>query len=314
MQFQDARQLPSETKLETDLCVIGAGAAGITLALSLRDAGFRVLLLESGGLEYEEATQALYEGDNTGLPNYDLDASRLRFFGGTTNHWASWCRPLEPEDFKPADSSDIRTWPLSRADLEPYYRGAQNLCELGPYNYNDLTPWLRASGMTALALDEGKLKTTLFQIGPPTRFGTKYRDALAQAANITVFLHANVVELQTDETASRVLGVRATSLEGPEFEVTARITVLATGGLENVRVLLLSNRVQKAGLGNTHDVVGRYFMDHPWMTGAGFAAFRETAAGSANSIRTKPRVSAPPSSARCPPGQRSRTSVASVCC
>ena len=87
--FHDARQLPTGTRLETELCIIGAGAAGITLALSLRDAGFRVLLLESGGLEFEESTQALYSGDNTGLANYDLDASRLRHSaGGSTNHWA----------------------------------------------------------------------------------------------------------------------------------------------------------------------------------------------------------------------------------
>ena len=271
--FHDARQLSAGTKLETELCIIGAGAAGITLALSLREAGFRVLLLESGGLEFEEATQALYAGDNTGLPNYDLDTSRLRFFGGSTNHWASWCRPLEPEDFKPADPADLRTWPLSRADLEPYYRVAQTLCELGPYNYDDLSPWLQASGMAALAVDPRRLKTTLFQVGPPTRFGSKYRDALARADNVTVFLHANVLELQTDATAGRVTGVSATSLDGPPFEVTARIVVLATGGLENVRLLLLSNRVRNAGLGNTYDVVGRYFMDHPWMTGAGFAAF-----------------------------------------
>src|ERR1019366_438203 len=270
--FHDARQLSAGTKLETELCIIGAGAAGITLTLSLCDAGFRVLLLESGGLELEEATQALYAGGNTGLPNYDLDTSRLRFFGGSTNPWASWCRTLEPEDFKPADPADVRTWPLSLAELEPYYRVAQTLAELGPYNYDELSPWLQAGGMAALAVDPRRLKTTLFQVGPPTRFGSKYRDALARAGNITVFLYANVLELQTDATAGRVTGVSATSLDGPHFEVTARIVVLATGGLENVRLLLLSNRVRNAGLGNTYDVVGRYFMDHPWMTGAGFAS------------------------------------------
>ena len=150
---------------------------------------------------------------------------------------------------------------------------AQNLCELGPYNYDDLSPWLQASGMATIATDQRKLKTTLFQVGPPTRFGTKYHDELERAGDVTVFLHANVLEIQTDSTAATVTGVRATSLEGPPFEVAAKIVVLATGGLENVRLLLLSNRVQKAGLGNTFDVVGRYFMDHPWMTGAGFAAF-----------------------------------------
>jgi choline dehydrogenase-like flavoprotein len=273
LEFRDARQLSAGTSLETEVCIVGAGAAGITLALSLRDAGCRVLLLESGGLEPEDETQALYQGENRGVPDYDPDVSRLRFFGGSTNHWAGWCRPLEPEDFKPADPSDPRTWPLSRADLDPYYRTAQTLCQLGPYNYDDLSPWLRASGMTALGFDPRRLKTALFQVSPPTRFGTTYHDDLEQAGNVSVFLHANVLELRTDETAKRVLGVRATSLDGPAFDVVARIVVLATGGLENARLLLLSNRVQTAGLGNAHDVVGRYFMDHPWLTGAGFAAF-----------------------------------------
>jgi choline dehydrogenase-like flavoprotein len=271
--FRDARQLSAGTTLETDLCIVGAGAAGITLAMSSRDAGFRVLLLESGGFELEEATQALYQGEVRGVPDYDPDVSRLRFFGGTTNHWSGWCRPFEPIDFTPADPSDIRAWPLTRADLEPYYRGAQTLCELGPYNYDDLSPWLRAGEMTVPGFNARRLKTALFQVSPPTRFGTTYRGGLEQAGNVTVCLHANVLEVLTDEAAGRVLGLRATSLGGPEFNVTARIVVLAAGGLENARLLLLSNSVQKAGLGNAHDVVGRYFMDHPWLTGAGFAAF-----------------------------------------
>jgi len=271
--FQDARQLSAGTSPQTDVCIVGAGAAGITLAWSLRDAGFRVLVLESGGLELEEPTQALYAGENRGLPDEDPDITRLRFFGGSTNHWAGWCRPLEPADFSPADPSDLRAWPLRRTDLDPYYRTAQTLCELGPFNYDDLTPWLQAGGVTALALDPRRLRTALFQVSPPTRFGTTYHDALQQAGNVTVVLHANVLEINTDATASHVTGVRATSLGGPPFDVTARVVVLATGGLENARLLLLSNRVQTAGLGNGHDVVGRYFMDHPWLTGAGFAAF-----------------------------------------
>src|SRR5580693_7797965 len=97
--IRDARQLSAGTTIETDVCIIGAGAAGITLAYALRDAGFRVLLLESGGFEFEEATQALYAGENLGPTNEEVDISRLRFFGGSTNHWAGWCRPLEPEDF-----------------------------------------------------------------------------------------------------------------------------------------------------------------------------------------------------------------------
>lgn len=271
--FLDARQLPAGTGLETELCIVGAGAAGITLAHALRDAGFRVLLLESGGFELEPETQALYEGENRGVPDFDLDVCRLRMFGGSTNHWAGWCRPLEPTDFTPANPGDPRAWPMSRADLEPYYRRAQVLCELGPYNYDDLTPWLTAGGLSVPSFDPRKLKTALFQVSPPTHFGATYHDALEKSGNVTVCLHANVLEVRTNETSGQALGVRARTLDGPPFEVTARIVVLAAGGLENARLLLLSNRVQPAGLGNGHDVVGRYFMDHPWITGAGFAAF-----------------------------------------
>jgi choline dehydrogenase-like flavoprotein len=286
--FQDARQLSAGTRLETEVCVVGAGAAGITLALALRDAEFHVLLLESGGFEMEEATQALYEGESRGISD-DLDIARLRFFGGTTNHWAGWCRPLEPDDFNPPNAgpsnagrpnagspnpgSDLRAWPLSRTDLDPYYRVAQTICELGPYEYDDLAPWLQATGLAALEFDPGRLKTALFQVSPPTRFGTRYRDDLERASNVTVLLHANLLEILTDTTAARVTGLRVSSLEGPPFEVRARIVVLATGGMENARLLLLSNSVREAGLGNDHDLVGRYFMDHPWLTGAGFAAF-----------------------------------------
>jgi len=270
----DARQFPVGTVLDAEICIVGAGAAGIAMAMALRGRGLRVLLLESGGLELEEATQALYEGSSVGVPNEALDVSRLRYFGGTTNHWAGWCRPLEPWDFRPgevgaAGAADIRTWPITREVLDPYYVRAQAMCEMGPMGYDAPPP----EGLAALALDPARLRTALFQVGPPARFGMAYRAALEQAADVRVVLHANVLEVAANGEASAVTGVRARSLEGPEFTATAKHYVLACGGIENARILLLSNRVQAAGLGNGHDVVGRYFMDHPWFFDFGFLAF-----------------------------------------
>ena len=271
--FIDARQLSESAVLETDLCIVGGGAAGITIANALRDARFRILLLESGGLEIEDATQALYAGEMRGVPNENVEATRLRFFGGTTNHWAGWCRPLDDDDFSPAGEPSIRAWPIARADLDPFYEKAQSLVELGPYAYDTLEPWLRECGLTAPALDPRKLKTALFQISPPTRFGSAFHDALKQAGNVTVMLHANAIEIQAEPGGGRVTGVHGQCLGGPSFTVKARVVVLAAGGLENARLLLASNSVQTVGLGNGHDAVGRYFMDHPWLTDAGFAAF-----------------------------------------
>jgi len=277
--FNDARQIPAGTVLDAEICIVGAGAAGISLALSLRDRGMRVLLLESGGMELDEATQALYAGESRGVPNHDLDASRLRYFGGTTNHWAGWCRRLEATDFRPPNPGDLRGWPITRDDLAPHYATAQALCEVAPGDDDDAATWPAGPGMQALPLDPARLRTALFRVSPPTRFAAAYGEALARTRNIAVTLHANVLEVQTDAQATRVIGLRVRALTGPEFAVTARFFVLAAGGLENARLLLLSNRAQQAGLGNGHDVVGRYFMDHPWLTDAGFIAFTRPSPG-----------------------------------
>ncbi len=78
--FVDARTVAPGTNVETGICIIGAGAAGITLARSLRSAHVPVVLLESGGLEFDAATQDLDAGLMTGLRNYPTDVSRLRYF------------------------------------------------------------------------------------------------------------------------------------------------------------------------------------------------------------------------------------------
>src|SRR3984885_9852335 len=89
----DARSVPPETVIETEVCIVGAGAAGITLAREFIDAPFRVALLESGGMDFDADTQQLYEGLSIGQAFPDVTTSRLRFFGGTTNHWGGWCLP-----------------------------------------------------------------------------------------------------------------------------------------------------------------------------------------------------------------------------
>jgi choline dehydrogenase-like flavoprotein len=105
-------------------------------------------------------------------------------------------------------------------------------------------------------------------MSPPTRFGEVYRQELAVAANVETYLYGNVVDIETNDTASSVSRVRVACLDGDTFRVKAKIFVLATGGIENPRLLLLANKVQAAGLGNTHDAVGRFYMNHPRLDAA----------------------------------------------
>ncbi|WP_395022548.1 GMC oxidoreductase [Dongia sp.] len=259
--FIDGRTLPAGSVIETDIAIIGAGAVGITLARELRGSSRAVTLIESGGLELEADTQALYEGESGGV-EYPLAESRLRFFGGTTNHWGGWCRPLLPLDFEGRDALGIPAWPITRADLDPYYRRAQAICQLGAFDFDDPEPWEARTGLAPIALPGDDLVTRFFIYSPPTRFGEVYRDDVAKAANVNTYLNSNVVEILPNEAANRIERLKVATLGGNGFEIRPRLCILAVGGIENARLLLASNSVQAAGLGNGNDLVGRYFMEH----------------------------------------------------
>lgn len=260
--FIDGRQVPEGTIIETDIAIIGAGAAGITIARELIGKDIAVTLIESGGLKFEPETQALYEGESVGVP-YTLDTSRLRFFGGSTNHWGGWCRPMQPIDFEERDWVPHSGWPVTYDDLVPFYERANEVAQVGPYRFNDEEWWSDEGKNKTLPLPGGEVMTRWFEYSPPTRFGQKYRYPVRDAANITTYLNSNVLEIVPNADVKTVERLRVGTLTGVQFEVRPKLVILATGGIENARMLLLSNSVQKAGLGNQNDVVGRYFMEHP---------------------------------------------------
>lgn len=254
----DAQTIPAGTTLDTDLCIVGAGAAGITLAREFAGSTVRVCLLESGGYEGDPDTQLLYEGAIAGLPYYPLQACRLRFFGGTTNHWGGWCMPAQAHDFEERPWIPHTGWPFAKSHLDPFLERAHKLCELGPYNY-DPAFWADPKKTPQLPFEKKRLATVITQFSPPTRFGQRYRDDVARPDNVTVCLNANALEIDAAETAvSRIL---CATTKGNRFHVRAKHYVIAAGGIETARLLLLSNRRHVRGLGNAHDLVGRYFAD-----------------------------------------------------
>jgi choline dehydrogenase-like flavoprotein len=256
-----AGEIASGETLHCDVCVVGAGAAGIVLARELAAKSLDVIVLESGEEEPDAEAQALNSGETLGAPQWPLGHSRLRQLGGTTNHWSGSCRPLDAIDFQGRDWIPASGWPIERATLEPYYARAHTLLQIGPYDYGaeswgDLAepgPELRAAGIVSKLIRHGK----------PTRFGAHFRRDLAGPANLRVILGATVTQLETDASVRSIQRLEVRGLTGHRCFVVPRRTVLACGGIENARTLLLSNRIDPRGLGNSHDLVGRYFMDHP---------------------------------------------------
>ncbi len=266
--FLDAREVENNVLIETEVCIVGAGAAGITLARELMGQPFRVCLLESGHFKFDEDIQSLYQGENVGLPYASLDNTRSHNFGGSTHYWGGFCRPLEENDFTYRSWVPHSGWPFTKAELAPYYRRAHDICQLKSREY-DAAYWqstLDNPRLRVLPFNGNRVTNVIAQYSPPTRFGKAYKADFDRLSNVTTYLHANVVDIETSETAQEITRVRAMSLAGNSFWVSAKMFVLAMGGIEVPRLLLSSNETQKAGLGNQHDLVGRYFMENPRLT------------------------------------------------
>ncbi len=264
--FRDAREIEDASVIECDLAVVGAGAAGIAIAHSMAGSRHQVCLVESGGLEFDPAVQDMYVGDVVGLPYDKLDIARLRFFGGATNHWAGRSRPLDEIDFETREWVPYSGWPITRAELEPFYLRAQEMCQLGPFEYR-AESWLGPDEV-ALPLEEEALRSLVWQYSPPTRFGEAYGAELEAASNVDVLLHANLVEIAANEAGTRVEALQVATLDGRRLTVRAREFVLACGGLENARLLLIANQGDAGGLGEGREHVGRFFMEHPHLAAA----------------------------------------------
>ena len=267
----DARTLDGGTVLEGDLCIVGAGAAGISIALEWVNSPLKVLLLEGGGFDFDPEMQDLYRGEIVGQPYFPLQAAALHYFGGTTGHWAGFCSTYDPIDFEKRPWVPHSGWPIRREELDPFYTRAHRILELGPYEYEANNWAKRDTALAPLTVEPSAVWTKMWHFSAPTRFGDKYRADIVNARNVHLYTHANVCEVEANDGLKAVEGLRVRSLHGKEYRVRARNYVLACSTIQNARLLLASNRQVTAGLGNAHDLVGRYFMEHLEMPGGKLA-------------------------------------------
>ena len=256
----DAQVIPPGSEFQCDVCVVGSGPAGIAIADRLRNSRLSVLLVEAGGNAYALSAQRLYRGHIVGHPYYRIDGCRWRMFGGSSNRWGGWCRPLDPVDYTYRDWLPLSGWPIGAHDVAPYEEDAARLCEL-PNARFDLASW-RHRMAPPLVLDDTNFENVVIQHSPETNFAESYGPRLIAAPNVTTMLNANLTRLRLDSASARVRELEVTTLTGRTFIVRPRAAVLAAGGIENPRLLLASRSERAAGIGNEFDMVGRCFMEH----------------------------------------------------
>ena len=258
--IEDFNAFNDGTSFSADVCIIGAGAAGITIAREFLGTRFHVVVLEGGGLDPEADSQKLFESEVVGLPHASIHDGRARVLGGTTTLWGGQALRFEDFDFQVRSWVPDSGWPIPRGAVDPYYERAERVLQLGArIPFQDLCS---SFGIEPPAFDQNKLYVECSRWSPKPNFGTTYRGELKNAPNVSVLLHSNATAIVTDQGAKTVENVEFQSLNGKKGIAKARFYVVCCGGIETARLLLASNRVEPNGVGNQNDLVGRYFQEH----------------------------------------------------
>jgi choline dehydrogenase-like flavoprotein len=277
------------TVFDTDLLIIGAGPAGLTIAQEFANTPTRVLLLESGVLEEAPEFIELARVESVGEPRspeqhrrrVELHGSstrtwsdeaqpygvRCRVFGGSTHAWAGKSAAFDRADFAERSWVPFSGWPMSRDALDPFIDRAAHVLNLGPNVYDERLWDFIGSRPSRNILANPDLQSFFWQFSRSRvvpidvmRFGREF--ANSNAPNVRVLLNATVTQINLDPTGTHSDSVDIGTIDGRRYKARGKITVIAASSIENPRLLLASTSVQPHGIGNAKDLVGRFLMDH----------------------------------------------------
>lgn len=267
MTIVSSRQLGGAV-MRADVCVVGCGAAGIALAVELDRAGLEVLVLDAGGRRPQcDLDDERWSVEHLGTPWRNPEPSRGFGIGGSANYWFARLAVPDPIDLRERSWVPHSGWPIGYDELWPWLRDAAALLEAPPVGLFDPGAWLDdpTAEMIRAEPDAG-LGVFLWAGISDLRSG--FRSRLQRSDNVTVLLDATAVELVSSDHGIAVSSIRARGSHGENVVIEAQRFVLAAGGLENARLLLSSTAHRSSGLGNDHDLVGRFYQDHPRAEGS----------------------------------------------
>ncbi len=256
-------ELDTRTTLNPTICIIGAGAAGITLACELDGSGLEVLLLEGGDLRVDVVASNEHYRGTAVAPHPNPSEFRRIGFGGTTSTWGGRCVPFDPIDFEKRDYIADSGWPISYEDIAPNYPREMVYCDAGTIDFRVGKSLGDEPLPTIPGLDHDSvvLADRIERYSPPTHFGKRYRAKISRSTNVTAAVNAWCVALHRREGENRIDSVSVVDRAAKRHTVRAQVFILAAGGIETVRLLMLSDP-EGPGLGNHSDHLGRFYACH----------------------------------------------------
>jgi hypothetical protein len=249
----DASSLTFSAPIKTDICIVGAGIAGLSLASELEGAGFKIVLVESGDLEPQSSTQALYSGiveSDSGHP--DLEASRFREVGGSCVKWGAYCIPFDPADFSNRGLADVGIWPFDYQELRQGFEKACHFLGIGSFDFEQISD----DGILPTLARNKVIKPIFVKISPFLNFKEKAKVILKELVSTQVFTNTNLVEIASNHEGSSVEYITTKNLNGGQLKIEAKRYILAMGGLESVRMLLINQ------VGASKGNLGKHYSTH----------------------------------------------------
>jgi choline dehydrogenase-like flavoprotein len=256
----------SEIKARTgpiEVAIVGAGAAGLTIANALIGSGLNVLVIEAGGERTSARTQEPYEGllaDPSVHPW--LHHFRVRAVGGASRIWGGRCVPFDPIDFANRPWVPGPGWPFPLAGLTQYYEAAQVAAEAGDFDYDPRSALPGHPAEFAKGLDSDWLQTRLERFSKPTNFYRRFGPNVRRDPHVHLVMDTPVTRIALAPGGGTVDHLDLRAPDGSTFELRAERYVLAMGGLETVRLMLASDDVKSRGVGGDSGHLGRFYMSH----------------------------------------------------
>jgi choline dehydrogenase-like flavoprotein len=249
--------------LEAEVAVVGAGPAGITLALELAGSGHRVLLIESGSDTYSAAVQHLGETTGEDSAHVPMSLATRRQVGGASNLWGGRCVPFDPIDFEPRRITGNVSWPIGHSELAKYFARACEWCKCGEPTFDATEIPNLAMAALVPGWPEGDVRsTTLERWSSSTNFARGYRARLRNSTRVTVASNLTCTEIVTAPSGTSVDHLATKTLDGTSITVRAKRYVLSCGGIESTRLLFASRQHRATAIGDHSQHLGRWYMAH----------------------------------------------------
>ncbi len=266
MRITNLREVPEGTPLICDLCIVGSGPAGLTIANELANTRHDLIVLESGSRTHEDDFAAsLNEIESVGHPRVlDQRKVRNRIVGGTSHTWSGRCTAFDAIDYESRAWVPCSGWPIDAEEMKPFLRRSASYLGLVPMDYDSAS--LEDAGLPPNACKG--LRSVVWQFSRRSSVNTDYvrfgsRFARQSADNIRVLTNATVTNIATNKNGNHVCALEISTPNRKLHHVRSRYVILCGGGIENARMLLASNRIEPGGVGNRNGMVGRFLMDHP---------------------------------------------------